>query len=98
MTDELSQVWQPVWWDGPATVALLRRQAQAHLPPGTLYEVRSSIPGDFGRGRAVGYLRLALEESSLVPYVPGQPHPDLARGHVLHCRERVPEPAGSRDG
>lgn len=94
--DESREWDQPVWWEGPATVARLRCAAHAALPPGTLYEVRSTIPGDFGRARAVGFLRLADEETSLVSYVPGQPQPDLQRGDVLHCRERVPEEV-SRD-
>lgn len=82
---------QPLWWEGEETVALLRRAAQAALPPGTLYEVLSSLPGDFGRQRVSVCLNLEVHETSLMPYVPGQQRVDLARGCVLRCRESVPE-------
>lgn len=81
--------------DLDAAVACVRQAAQEYLPPGTLYEVRASLPEDFGRTWTVCFYQRDTLDARLVPYMPGSRparDPDMS---VLHCRERVPERGGA---
>lgn len=82
----------PQVWEGPETVARVREAARQCLPAGTLYEVVSSFPDDFGREPPVVWCQSGrLVDETLVPFVPGSRFPNLLAGHILYCRERVPD-------